>query len=211
MDKMTNDGPTVFIVDDDASVRKSVSRLLTSLGFDTETFASAEMFLKRERYDGIGCILLDIRMPGLSGMDLQDELNKTDESMPIVFITGHGDVPMSVKAMKKGAADFLTKPFDEEELLQAVKAAIEKDRKWREERMEVRDILKRLELLTPREYEVLRYVITGMLNKQIALRLDIAEKTVKIHRGRVMDKLCIDSVAVLVRLAEKAGIDPPKE
>jgi FixJ family two-component response regulator len=211
MDKMTNDGPTVFIVDDDASVRKSVSRLLTSLGFDTETFASAEMFLKRERYGGIGCILLDIRMPGLSGMDLQDELNKTDESMPIVFITGHGDVPMSVKAMKKGAADFLTKPFDEEELLQAVKTAIEKDRKWREKRMEVRDILKRLELLTPREYEVLRYVITGMLNKQIALRLDIAEKTVKIHRGRVMDKLCIDSVAVLVRLAEKAGIDPPKE
>jgi FixJ family two-component response regulator len=211
MDKMTNDGPTVFIVDDDASVRKSVSRLLTSLGFDTETFASAEMFLKRERYDGIGCILLDIRMPGLSGMDLQDELNKTDESMPIVFITGHGDVPMSVKAMKKGAADFLIKPFDEEELLQAVKTAIEKDRKWREKRMEVRDILKRLELLTPREYEVLRYVITGMLNKQIALRLDIAEKTVKIHRGRVMDKLCIDSVAVLVRLAEKAGIDPPKE
>ena len=151
-------------------------------------------------------MVLDVRMPGLSGMDLQDELSKADYSMPIIFISGHGNIPMSVQAMKRGAVDFLTKPFDDEELMQAVKKAIEQDRTAKAERAEVHDALKRIEQLTLREQEVLRFVITGMLNKQIGLKLDIAEKTVKVHRGRIMEKLCVDSVADLVRLAEKAGI-----
>ena len=205
---MTEVKPTVFVIDDDPSVLKSLARLLKSLGFYAETFASAELFLARKHYDGVGCIVLDVRMPGLSGMDLQDELSKADYSMPVIFITGHGNIPMSVQAMKRGAVDFLTKPFDDEELMQAVKKAIEKDRTAKTERAEVHDALKLFEQLTPREQEVLRYVITGMLNKQIALKLDIAEKTVKVHRGRIMEKLCVDSVADLVRLAEKAGIKP---
>ena len=209
--QMINLRPTVFVVDDDPSVLKSLVRLLRSLGFDVETFASAELFLARKHYDGIGCIVLDVRMPGLSGMDLQDQLSQADYTMPIVFITGHGNIPMGVQAMKKGAVDFLTKPFDDEELLQAVKKAIEKDSKAKAERAEVHDALRRIEQLTPREHEILRYVITGMLNKQIALKLDIAEKTVKIHRGRIMEKLCVNSVADLVRLADKAGIEPAKE
>jgi len=208
---MTSPKPTVFVIDDDPSVLKSLARLVRSLGFDAETFASAEQFLTRKHFDGVGCIVLDVRMPGLSGMDLQDELSKADYSMPIIFITGHGNIPMSVQAMKKGAVDFLTKPFDDEELLQAVKKAIEKDRTAKEERAQVHDIRRRIETLTPREHEVLRYVITGMLNKQIALKLDIAEKTVKVHRGRLMEKLGVDSVADLVRLAEKAGIQPATE
>ena len=200
--------PTVFIIDDDASVRKSLARLLRSAGFEVETFATAELFLEREHYEGIGCIVLDVRMPGISGIDLQDELSKADYSMPIVFITGHGNIPMGVQAMKKGAVDFLAKPFDDEELLQAVREAIEKDTQGRAEHGEVLDIRGRLELLTPREQEILRYVITGMLNKQIAYELGISEKTVKVHRGRIMEKLGIDSVADLVRLAEKVGINP---
>jgi FixJ family two-component response regulator len=148
-------------------------------------------------------------MPGLSGMDLQDELSRADYSMPIIFITGHGNIPMSVQAMKRGAVDFLPKPFDDEELVQAVKKAIEKDRIAKAERAEVHDILRRIEQLTPREHDVLHCVVAGMLNKQIALTLGIAEKTVKVHRGRVMEKLGVDSVAELVRLAEKGGIEPP--
>jgi len=202
---------TVFIIDDDASVRTSLKRLLRSAGFEVETFATAELFLEREHYDGIGCLVLDVRMPGISGIDLQDELSKADYSMPIVFITGHGNIPMGVQAMKKGAVDFLAKPFDDEELLQAVREAIGKDTHARAEYAEVLDIRGRIDLLTPRELEILRYVITGMLNKQIAAKLKIAEKTVKVHRGRVMEKLGVDSVADLVRLAEKAGIKPTKE
>ncbi len=202
---------TVFAIDDDASVRKSLSRLLRSAGYTSEAFSSAEEFLRREHFDGVGCILLDVRMPGLSGMDLQEELNKADYHMPIVFITGHGDIPMTVEAMKKGAVDFLTKPFDDKELLHAVRAAIEKDRNARAEHAEVHEIRRRIELLTLRENEILRYVVTGMLNKQIALKLGIAEKTVKVHRGRVMEKLGVDSVAELVRLAEKAGIKPTEK
>jgi len=201
--------PIVFVIDDDASVRKGLSRLLCSAGFEVETFASAELFLEREHYDGIGCLVLDVRMPGISGIDLQDELSKADYSMPIIFITGHGTIPMGVQAVKKGAVNFLAKPFDDEELLQAVREAIAKDTRARAEHAAVLDMWKRLEPLTPREYEVLRYVITGMLNKQIAYALGISEKTVKVHRGRIMEKLSIDSVADLVRLAEKAGIKPP--
>jgi FixJ family two-component response regulator len=208
---MTALKPTVFLIDDDASVRKSLSRLLRSAGYTTETFASAEEFLGRGHFNGIGCLLLDVQMPGLSGIDLQKELNKADYHMPIIFITGHGDIPMSVEAMKKGAVDFLTKPFDDEELLQALRAAIEKDRNARAENTDVLEIRRLIELLTPRENEILRYVVTGMLNKQIALKLGIAEKTVKVHRGRVMEKLGVDSVAELVRLAEKAGIKPTEK
>src|SRR5512136_191521 len=195
---------TVFVIDDDASIRKSLSRLLRSAGYTSETFSSAEEFLRREHFEGAGCILLDVQMTGLSGMDLQEELNKADYHMPIVFITGHGDIPMSVEAMKKGAVDFLTKPFNDEQLFQALRAAIEKDRDGRAEYTELHEIRRRIELLTPREDEILRYVVTGMLNKQIAFELGIAEKTVKVHRGRVMEKLGADSVAEIVRLAEKA-------
>jgi len=208
---MTAFKPTVFVIDDDASIRKSLSRLLRSAGYTSETFSSSEEFLRREHFDGVGCILLDVKMPGLSGMDLQEELNKADYHMPIVFVTGHGDIPMTVEAMKKGAVDFLTKPFDDEELLQALRAAIEKDRNARAEHTEVHEMHRLIELLTPRENEILRYVVTGMLNKQIAVELGIAEKTVKVHRGRVMEKLGVDSVAELVRLAEKAGINPTQK
>ena len=207
---MTTFRQTVFVIDDDASIRKSLSRLLRSAGYQVEAFPSAEQFLLREHFDGAGCIVLDIQMPGLSGMDLQEELSKADYHMPIIFITGHGDIPTSVQAMKKGAVEFLTKPFDDKELLGAVESAIQKDRKARTEYHEVQDIRRRIELLTAREYEIFRYVITGMLNKQIALELKIAEKTVKVHRARVMEKLGVDSVAELVRLAEKAGVEPPE-
>jgi FixJ family two-component response regulator len=201
---------TVFVIDDDASIRKSLSRLLRSAGYTAEAFPSAEDFLRREHFDGVGCIVLDVQMPGLSGMDLQEELSKADYHMPIIFITGHGDIPMSVQAMKKGAVDFLVKPFDDKELLQGVREALEKERKAKAERAEVHDILRRIEQLTPREHDVLRCVIAGMLNKQIALKLGIAEKTVKVHRGRIMEKLQANSVVELVRLAEKAGIKPPE-
>lgn len=200
--------PTVFVIDDDASVRKSLSRLLKSLGFEVETFASAELFLCRDPYEGVGCIVLDIRMPGLDGIALQNELVKSDYSMPIIFITGHGDIPTSVRAMKQGAIDFLPKPFDDEELLQAVRRAVEKDIQARTERGVVREILDEIKRLTPREYEIFQHVIAGMLNKQIAYKLGIAEKTIKIHRGHIMEKLKVTSVAGLVRLAEKAGIEP---
>ncbi len=202
--------PTIFVVDDDASVRKSLSRLLDSLGFAAETFASADEFLKRERYEGIGCIILDVRMPGLSGMDLQEELCKADYTLPIIFITGHGDIPMSVKAMKKGAVDFLPKPFDVQELKDALNRAIATDRAAKGDRAAIRGILEHIGQLTPREHEILQYLITGMLNKQIAFKLGIAEKTVKIHRARVLEKLGASSVVELVRMAEKAGIEPPE-
>ena len=205
---MTAFRQTVFVIDDDASIRKSLSRLLRSADYAVEAFPSAEEFLRREHFDGVGCIVLDVKMPRLSGMDLQEELSKTDYHMPIIFITGHGNIPMSVQAMKKGAVDFLAKPFNGEELLQGVREALEKDRKAKAERAEVHDTLRRIKQLTPREQEVLPYVITGMLNKQIALKLGIAENTVKVHRGRIMEKLRVDSVAELVRLAEKAGIKP---
>jgi FixJ family two-component response regulator len=208
---MTEPNPTIFVIDDDASVRKSLSRLLRSAGYGAETFASAEEFLGRDHYNGIGCLLLDVQMPGLSGIGLQEELNKADYQMPIIFITGHGDIPMSVEAMKKGAVDFLTKPFYDKELLQVIEKAIERNTRARAEYEEILDIRRRIERLTLRENETLGYIITGMLNKQIAFELGIAEKTVKVHRGRILEKLCVGSVAELVRLAEKAGIKPAKE
>jgi FixJ family two-component response regulator len=207
---MTEPTPTVFIIDDDDTVCVSLTRLLDSMGFRTEAFTSAEQFLARERYEGIGCIVLDVRMPGLSGMELQDELSKAEYTMPIIFITGHGDIPMSVHAMKEGAVDFLPKPFDDEELLQAIQRALEKAVGAQTEQGEVRQILERIQQLTPREHEILRYVISGALNKQIGFKLGIVEKTVKVHRGRIMEKLQAGSLAELVRLAEKAGIKPSR-
>jgi FixJ family two-component response regulator len=195
--------PRVFVVDDDDSVRKSLSRLLRSTGFDNEVFESADAFLRRERYAGIGCIILDIRMPGLSGMDLQDELGKMGYSIPVIFITGHGSIPMGVQAMKKGAADFLAKPFDDLQLLEAVTNAIEKHKEAKKESDERKTVLDRLAGLTRRETEVLWCVVEGLLNKQIAFKLGIAEKTVKVHRGRVMEKLHAQSVADLVRMTGK--------
>ena len=202
--------PVIFVIDDDASVRKGVSRLLRSLGFDVESFASAEQFLARESHQGIGCIVLDVRMPGLSGMDLQDELNRAGHNLPIVFITGHGEIPMSVQAMKRGAVDFLSKPFDDKDLLRAVNEAVAKARKTEAERADTGDALRRIELLTPRELEILRYVISGLLNKQIAFQLGTVEKTVKVHRARVMAKMGAQSLADLVRFADKLGIESPQ-
>jgi FixJ family two-component response regulator len=205
---ITDFEPTIFVIDDDAAVRKSVSRLLKSLEFRVETYESAEQFLERETYRGVGCVILDVRMPGLSGMDLHDVLIKVGYGLPVIFISGHGDIPMSVLAMKKGAVDFLPKPFGKEELLAAVRNAIDKDRKIKGDAAEKNVILQRIVTLTPREYELLPYVISGMLNKQIAFALGIAEQTVKAHRGRIMEKLGAHSSAELIRQAEKAGIKP---
>ncbi len=205
------DIPTrVFVVDDDDSVRRSLKDLLQSLNYDVETFASAEQFLTQKPFHGIGCIILDVRMPGLSGLDLQERLNQTQCSMPIIFITGHGDLPMGVDAMKKGAVDFLSKPFDEEQLITAVQLALQKERSARFECEHRQAFRERLKTLSPREHDVFHLVISGLRNKQIAAALDIAEQTVKIHRGRVMRKLQTDSLAELARLAEKAGISAPE-
>jgi FixJ family two-component response regulator len=206
---VTSKVPTVFVVDDDASVRGAVARLLHSAGYQTETFASAEGFLAQSRFDAPGCILLDVRMPGLNGLELQQALTAADRQLPIVFITGHGDVPMSVRAMKAGAEDFLPKPFDDEELLKAVARALNKSQREQNERTEVAEIRRRLSSLTPREREVLCHVVAGQLNKQIAADLSIAEKTIKVHRGRVMEKMGASSLAGLVAMTGRIGIHTP--
>lgn len=198
--------PIVFIVDDDESVRKALSRLIKSVDLKVETFSSANDFLKRDPYDGPACMVLDIRMPGLSGLDLQAELAKSERTSSIVFITGHGNIPMSVQAIKAGAVDFLEKPFEEQALLDAVHLAIQKDRLVKEKLAELRKIQERVESLTPREREVFALVVTGMLNKQIAFEMGISEKTIKVHRARVMQKMQADSLADLVRMAEKASV-----
>jgi FixJ family two-component response regulator len=199
----------VFVIDDDASMRRALFYLLASAGYEAETYASAEEFLARQHYDGVSCIILDVRMPGLSGMDLQEQLLRSGyRSMPIIFLTGHGELDMGIQAMKKGAVDFLTKPCDDDRLIEAVHRAMEKALQAKTEFEEVSEIRLRIGLLTPREYEILRYVVAGLLNKQIAAELAISEATVKIHRGRLMEKLCVESVADLVRLTEKAGIKP---
>ena len=201
---------TIFIVDDDPSVRKSLTRVMTSAGYAVEAFASAREFLAREPFVGPCCVVLDIRMPGLTGLDLQQALAGAGHRMPIVFITGHGDIPMSVKAMKGGAVDFLTKPFDVENLLEAIERAVKKDVKDLSEEGRTAEVLERVKQLTARETEVFALVVTGMLNKQIAGELGIAEKTVKVHRARVMEKMKAGSVAELVRLADRAGVIVPK-
>ena len=206
---MTDRNSVVYVIDDDISVRRSLSLLLQSSDYKVETFESAESFLKQKHFDSVGCIILDVRMSGMSGMSLQKELNKAGCDMPIIFITGHGDISMGIEAMKRGATDFLTKPFDDEQLLLAIKVAIKKSRESRVEHDEIQSIRTLIDKLTSREYEIYLYVITGMLNKQIAAELNIAEHTVKIHRGRVMQKLGAYSVVDLVHIAEKAGINAP--
>lgn len=203
-----NDDATVIVIDDDTSVLRALGRLLRSAGLSVELFGSAEEFMQSEFHSTAGCLVLDVHMPGLNGLELQTELSDCGIHPPIIFITGQGDIPMSVKAMKAGAVEFLTKPFEDDALLTAIGAAIEKDRQMRREQAEVQDIHQRLECLTPREREVHDLVITGMLNKQIATQLGTAEKTVKVHRGRVMRKMKVRSVAELVHLAERVGIHP---
>jgi RNA polymerase sigma factor (sigma-70 family) len=198
--------PVVYVVDDDVSMRSSLTRLIRSAGREVESFGSAQEFLETEHVDRPACVVLDIRMPGLSGLDLQDKMAEVGLDMPIVFITGHGNIPASVRAMKAGAVDFLEKPFEEETLLDAIKRALDRSRQSRQKRSEKETIEDRVKRLTSREYEVFTLVITGMLNKQIAGELGVSEKTVKVHRARVMRKMRVVSVAELVRLAEKVGI-----
>ena len=198
----------VFVVDDDEAVRKSLARLLRSTGLAVETFSSAAEFLTQENYSGVGCILLDVRMPGLDGMALQAQLAKKGVDLPVIFLTGHGDIPMSVRAMKEGAFDFLTKPVDEDALLTVIRQALLRHQTDRRERLEAEALRARLKTLTPREHDVMRWVISGELNKQIAGRLGIAEKTVKIHRGQVMKKLDVKTVAELIQMCQRVGITP---
>jgi FixJ family two-component response regulator len=198
----------VFAIDDDASVRKGLSRLLRSAGYKSEIFESAADFLACEQHAGPACVIVDVQMPGLNGIEFQEDLIRRRREEQLVFITGHGDIPMCAQAMKAGAVDFLRKPFRAEELLQCIERALVRSaaqRRLSNEREEARRLV---DLLTPREFEVMQLVITGMLNKQIAGELDTAEKTVKVHRGRVMQKLGVTSVAALVRLVQKASLEP---
>jgi FixJ family two-component response regulator len=203
---MTEKDVFIFVIDDNAPLRKSLSLLLRSAGYEVRTFVSAEEFLSQATLDSTGCIILDVLMQGMNGLDLQEHLARNNCHMPIIFITGHGDVPMSVRAMKKGAIDFLTKPFDDTQLLSLVEGAVEQCIREKTASDEIRDFRQRLKTLTSREYDVFLHVISGLPNKQIGGELNIKEHTVKVHRGRVMQKLGVDSVASLVRLAEKANI-----
>lgn len=203
---MTPPTALVFLIDDDASVRKGVSRLLRSAGYKCETFASATDFLTRDPHGGPTCLIVDVRMPGLNGMELQEVLIQSRREEQLVFITGHGDISMCSQAMKAGAVDFLPKPFAEERLLECVERALSRSSEQRQRSAEKIEARRLLDSLTPREFEVMRMVVAGMLNKQIAGNLDIAEKTVKVHRGRVMQKLGVTSVAQLVRLGQRAGM-----
>jgi len=201
--------PTVFVVDDYAPVRSAVSRLLRAAGFAVAAFASPEEFLAQYDPHTPGCLVLDLDMPAVNGLELQRILARKGSVLPIIFLTGHGDIPKSVQAMKRGAIDFLTKPVNDENLLAAARAAIEKDRALRREQTDLSEIRARLATLTPREREVLEHVVTGKLNKQIAGDLGTVEQTVKVHRARVMQKMRVQSVAELVRLTERCGISPP--
>ena len=200
--------PTVFIIDDDLSARRGLARLVRAAGMNSESFVSAEKFLASGRCDGPGCIVLDVSMPEMTGLELQEELSGSELCMPIVFLSGHADVPIAARAMKKGAVDFLTKPVDGDALLDAIRTSLARDAANRARWTVTSVINAHIRMLTPREHEVMAYVIAGIPNKRIAYELGICEDTVKIHRGRVMHKLDIDSVAELVRLCEKSGIEP---
>jgi len=198
--------PVVFVVDDDSSMREALIDLITSVGLLVEAFKSAAEFLERRRPDAPACLVLDVRLPGLSGLDLQRELVRTEAPIPIIFITGHGDIPMSVRAIKEGAVEFLAKPFRDQDLLDAIQHALEIDRAARLQRSMVAELRRRYESLTKREREVMKLVVSGLLNKQIAGELGSSEVTVKMHRGQVMRKMKAQSLVQLVRMAEKIGI-----
>jgi RNA polymerase sigma factor (sigma-70 family) len=195
--------PVVFVIDDDPSVRSSLKFLISTVGLQVESFDSAESFLQKKPLERPGCLVLDVRLRGLSGLDFQRELATRNIRIPIVFITGHGDIPMSVHAMKEGAIEFLTKPFRDQDLLDAIRVALERDRSRREQENEIAELRQRFESLTRREQEVISMVVAGMLNKQIAAQLGTAENTVKVHRSRAIEKMRAPSLADLVRMMEK--------
>jgi len=203
---MTEAVPIVFVVDDDPSVRRAIKRLIGSVGLQVELFASAQEFLQARHSEVPSCLVLDIRLPGISGLDFQRTLADADIHIPIIFVTAHGDIPMTVRAMKAGAVEFLTKPFRDQDLLDAVHVALERDRARRQQEAELATLRKRLETLTPREREVLPLVVSGLLNKQIATEIGTSETTVKVHRSQLMRKMGANSLAELVRLAERIGI-----
>jgi FixJ family two-component response regulator len=201
----------VFVVEDDASVRRALGSLIRLEGLAVETFPSAREFLVFPRPDVPSCLVLDVQLPGLSGLDLQEELAKADVQIPIIFLTGHGDIPMTVRAMKAGALEFLTKPFDDEDLLDAIHEAIKRDRAARRERANMRTLYYRYTSLTPREHEVMKWVVSGLLNKQIAAELGISEIMIKVHRGQVMQKMQAESLADLVRMSETLALPRAKK
>ena len=207
---MNGPGPVVFVVDDDASVRAALDSLFRSVNLVVRSFGSAQEFLSEAPTDGPACVVLDVRLPGMSGLDLQRQLAERDATLPVIIITGHGDIPMTVRAMHAGAVEFLPKPFRDQDLLDAVQQALDRSRVLRQEQAATADLQARFDSLTPRERQVMEGVVAGMLNKQIGYDLGITEVTVKIHRGQVMQKMCAESVADLVRMADRLGIRPAR-
>lgn len=206
---MTETKPTIYIVDDDPSIRESTELMLKSVGFNVKTFVSAQDFLNANLQEGPGCLILDVRMPRMSGLELQEKLSSAKTPLPVIFITGHGTIPMSVRAMKAGAVDFLPKPFDEQDLLDAINRAITQQRERKSKKDEADKLQQRLKALTSREYEVFSLLVTGMANKEMAYKLGTSERTVKAHRAQIMEKMNAGSLADLVRFAEKLKTHQP--